>query len=247
MNTDNTLKAVIDKYKLSDPVSAEIRLAMEKSRRDNLAMILKKDAYSALFISAVVSFFMWIKKFGITVSITKSAVAVSAALIIGACAVTAVGVYTVKNVSAHLSDEKQKIESIQSGSIVKPVVTAVPEIFSYNVAVSPVEMDDVTDDLLSEYRNKMILELGNIRGSKAAINIEKLNGNHITGKILSISIIKLKEQMKESGDKSPYRISARIINAVNSQVLMYSSVTAESESTIPDSLSELALKISGKL
>jgi len=183
----------------------------------------------------------------VSISITKSAAAVSAALIICMGALTVAGVYTVKKFTDYLPEEKQKIENLHPGSADKTVIPSVPDIFSYNVAVSQVEMDDVSSELLESYRNKMTEELKKIRGTNAAINMEKLDAAHISGKILSITIIKLSGDRKDSDAESSYRISAKIINSSNSQVLMYSSVTADNENAIKDSLSLLAEKISGKL
>ncbi len=247
MNTDTALKSVIDKYKLSDPVPADVRAAMERSRRDNLAKILKKEAYSSLFISAVVSFFLWIKKFGISISITKSAVAVSAAVIIGLSAVTAAGIYVVNKVFEHNTSQKLDMVNEQRNPEEKASIPCAVELLSYNVAVSPVEMEDVSSEVTDTYRLRLVQELKKIRGAKAAINIEKLDENHISSRILSVSIIKLKDPQKETGDNSLYRISARIINSANSQVLLYTSVMAAGEERIAESLAGLAGKISARL
>ena len=252
MKTEEILKTVIDKYKLDDPVPFEARMVMEKSRKENLVRILKKETGGIIFISLVVSFFLWIKKFGISVSIAKSAVAVTAALIIGAGVITAAGVYTAGKIADYISDNNQKTEHIQnlkkdSGESINPEVQAVPEIISYSVAVAPVEMDDVPDKLLSEYRNQMIHELRENKGVKAAVNSYSLDNYHTSDKTLQVSIIKLDEKSKASGAESVYRISAKIISTADSRVLMYSSVTADGESTIPDSIKKLAEKISAKL
>jgi len=247
MNTTDVLKSVIDKYELSDPVPLNVRQAMEKSRKENLIRILKKDSRRVLFISAVVSFFLWIKKLGISISIVKSAVAVISALVIVIGVLVTASVYTTGKIMDYLQDEAPVIEQVQNSeteSVEKPVVQ---DVLSYAVAVSPVEMDDVSDALLREYTKKMILELRNIKGAQAAIDIDKLDKYHLADKILSISIIKLDEKSQNDSAGSVYRVSAKIISTVNSQVLMYSSVTADAESGIPDSLRKLAEKVSAKL
>jgi len=252
MNTEKTLKAVIDKYKLSEPVPFDVRMAMEKSRKENLIKILKRDVHRAIFLSMVVSFFLWIKKFGISISIIKSAVAVSVALIIGAGIITVAGVYTTGKIIDYISDEKQKIEQVQdikidSGSNEKTEESGAPEIISYAVAVSPVEMDNASYKLLSEYRNIMIRELRKIKGTKAAINLNSLDEYHLADKTLNISIIKLNEKSQGSGDESVYRISAKIISSTNSRVLMHTSETAAGENAISGSIQKLAAKLSAKL
>lgn len=252
MNNEDILKSVIDKYKLDEPVPSDVRIAMESSKKESLISILKGDAERAIFISLTVSFFLWIKKFGISISIAKSAIAVAAALIIGAGTITAVSVYSTVLVLDYLSDNKQKIEKAEelksvSGEKKEAETYQIQEITSFAAAVHRVDMDDVPDITLSEYRNLMIQALRSIKGSKAAIILENLDEYHISDKTLSISIIRLDEKSKTSGAGPVYRISAKIINASNSQVLMYSSVTADGESSIPDSIQKLAEKISVKL
>jgi hypothetical protein len=181
---------------------------------------------------------------------TSYAAALTTACIIGTGTLTVASVYTVKKVIDYISVERpktgQKIEELQdikTGSVEKP---AVPGILSYSVAVSRINMDDVSNDRLSEYTNKMIYDLRNLKGAHSAININDLDKKHISDKILSISIIKLNEP-QSTGNKSVYRISAKIINSNNSQVLLYASETADNESTIQDSLHKLAKKVSDKL
>lgn len=246
MKNGEFLKAVIDRYELSEPVPPDVRMAMENSRRENLIRILKKDAHHAIFISAAAGFFLWIKKFSISLSIAQSAVAVSAAVVIGAGAVTVTGVYTGKKIIDYISNDMQKFEENQdrkTESTGKPVV---PGILKYAVAVSQLEIGDASDDRLSEYTNMMVLDLRKIKGGQAAININSLDKNHVSDKILSISVIKLKE-FQTSGNKGEYRISVKIVDINNSQVLMYASETVENERGIPDSLHRLAKKISAAL
>jgi hypothetical protein len=250
MNAGELLKSVIDRYELSEAVPHEVRIAMEKSRKENLVRILKNDACNIFFISAVTSFFLWIKKFGISLSIAKSAVAVTTTCIIGAGMFTATGIYTAKKVIDYLSAETpktekqvEKIQDIKINSVKKPIV---PGILYYTVAVSQIEMDEVTNEKLSEYTNNVIKELRNIKGAQSAINLNNLDKNHISDKSLSITIMKL-EEFKTTGNKSVYRISAKIVNTNNSQILEYASETADNESGIPDSLRKLAKKVSEKL
>ncbi len=250
MNASETLKSVINKYEISEPVPADVRMAMVKSRKENLIKIMKKESRRSLFITAVVTFFFWIKKFGLSISIAKSAAAVSAAFIISAAIITAAGIYTVKNIFQHVSGESLNYENkhdTTTGSDDNLPDVEQPEILSYSMAVSTVEMDDVSAELLSKYRNIIIQELVNIRGTRAAVKIEKLNKFNLSNKILSISIIKLDEQTDSSGNrKTLFRISAKIINSLNSQVLMYTSVHAENEGAIPGALRELAEKLPEK-
>jgi len=248
MSSTELLKAVINKYELDEPVPTDARLAMEKSRRENLVTILKKDAGNIIFISAVVTFFLWIKKFGISLSIAKSAAVLTAAAIIGGSVITVAGVYTARKVIRHVSSEKYKVENPAAVNTVqeKKSDEATQEVLHYSVAVEPVEIDDPANRRHQEYTQKIIQKLRNIHGPKAALGINKLDQFHKADKILSVSIIRLKDKSDSDPSKSIYRVSAKIINYSNSQVLLHLSVIADGESSIPDSLSQLAEKISSK-
>lgn len=247
MNNAETLKAVIEKYKLDEPVPAGVRAAMLQSRRDTLAFILRRGAMTAFFTTAVVSFFLWIKKFGISLSIAKSAVAVSAAMIIGAGAVTATTIYTAGRIMRTVSENKARSGLIQPVRETKTEETPAMEILHYNVAVQNVVIENDSGLKSSVYTSGIISELRRIKGAKGAINISSLDDYHVSDRILSVSIMKLEENRTFSGSRSVYRISAKVINPSNSHIIMHTSVTAESLEKIPESISTLAVKISGKL
>lgn len=243
MNNEELLNAVIKKYKLADPVPAEVRMAMEKSRRAGLSNILRRDAAAALVTTAAVSLFLWIKKFGISVSMIKSTVAVSAAVTIGAGTITAAGVYGTIKVTRYLSSpgtrtETGKVTGLETATLQDKTTGSPPGIIYYDLAVSRVEMDDVEPEVLREYTGIVIKELCKVKGEKAAIGIDMLDSSHKANRILDLSIIKLDQNMN-----STYRVSAKIINSTNSQVLRHVSETVNSEKGIPVTLRSLALKV----
>ena len=251
MNPEQTLKAAIDKYRLSEPVMPDVKIALEKSRKDNLVRILKQNVQRTIFTTAVVSFFLWIKKFGVSISIVKSTVAVSTAVIISAGVITASGIYTTTRVIRVIHDNEKKIKrinEIKTDTVTeKPGITAGPVVLSYSVAVSSVESsDDISGSKAAGYTETVIRELCSIRGARAAININSLDRYHLSDRILTISIIKLDEGNRSSGS-AVYRLSAKIINSSSSRVLMHESVMASGENEIRPSLSKLVKKISRSL
>ncbi|HPS57093.1 MAG TPA: hypothetical protein PK514_03220 [Spirochaetota bacterium] len=242
MNNEELLGAVINKYKLDEPVPAGVRRSMEQSRNDNLVKILKQDAQHALFISAVVSFFLWIKKFGVSVSIVKSAAAVTAAIAIGAGAITAAGVYGTVKITGYLHGTNKDATGTVLTVAREEKVSAGPEVITYSLAVSQVEMDDAAGNVLSGYTDTVIKELRRSSGPRAAVNFDMLDSFHKADRILSVSIIKLDEK-----SHSVFRISAKIISSTNSQVLKHVSETVSREDEIPDALRILAVKVSAGL
>ena len=243
MNKDELLTAVIAKYELSQPVPSDVRAFIEKSRRDGLAAILKQGARRALPVTAVVTFFLWIKKFGLSVSIVKSAVAVTAAITLGAGAIAAGSVYGTVKLTDYLKNRKADVKINEPAVTGKSVMIdkkndRAPEVILYSVAVSKVEMDNTAGKVLSGYTDTVIRELRRKRGQKAAIAFTGLDRYHKADKILSISIIKLEENRE-----AVYRISAKIINSSDSRLLRHESLTTDKEQEIDSSLKKLAGKI----
>jgi dsDNA-binding SOS-regulon protein len=247
MKNDEILKALISRYELSEPVSPDVRLSMEKARRDALVSILKKDAKSALYTTVVVSFFLWLKKFGIPISISKSAVAVTAAITIGAGGITAAGIYGTVKIARYLSSpqtesDKSELTSPSDTTAVDKKPAEAPQLITYALAVAPVEMEDVSRETISLYTGTVIKELQRTAGSRAAINLNMLDRYRVSEKILTISIIMLNEKSGTS-----WRISAKIINSANSQVLSHISETVNNEADIHAALRNLAARISAGL
>ncbi len=244
MNSEETLKAVIDKYKLSEQMPPEVRASMARHRKEGLVNILGKDSKNTLLISAVVSFFLWIKKFGISISITKSTAIVVTAIAVAAGTVTVTGVYTAKVIIRHIHEEKQSTHAAPDNNIGIPVirVAAAPRgVMSYDLAVSTIEMDNASGNKLSALSEKIIASLREKSGEKAAISFAQIDRYHIADRILSISIKKTEDK---SGESALYSISVKIVRSSDSMVVTHSSVTVEDEDSIPAALETIAEKIS---
>lgn len=245
MNSEETLKAVIDKYKLSEQIPPEVRASIARHRKDGLIRILGKDTKNTLFISAVVSFFLWIKRFGIPISITKSAAIIVTAVAVAAGTLAVTGVYATRIILRHIHVEEQRAtpvtEDINIPGQVLRLETLPREVINYDLAVSSIEMNDLPGNERSALTEKIIASLRKKSGENAAISIDQIDRYHIAGRILSISIIKLEDK---SGESALYRISVKIVRSSDSMVIVHTSVTVENEDSIPAALDEIAGKIS---
>lgn len=241
MSTGMLLKQIVDKYELSEPIPQAVRLAMNKSRKKNLIKILKQEEPGALFISASVGLFLLVKKIGVPLSLAKCAAAVMTAAAIGAGAVFATSAYTVKIIIEKKSDKAPVIEKIQE---IKKTDTARRSVLSYSFAVSRIAMDGVSNDKTVTLTNEMIRELRKQNGEFAAIGTGGLDKYHVSEKIVNVSVIRLNESLREASEKNfMYRVSAKVVNSRNSQLLLHVSENAESEENISDSLKRLVKKI----
>ena len=74
MNQRDILRQVITKYKLDKPIPVKAQKEMLTARKDTLIEILKRNKKYSIFLFSVISLFFWIKRFGLSLSILKSAI-----------------------------------------------------------------------------------------------------------------------------------------------------------------------------
>lgn len=246
MNEKALLKSLLDKYEISEPMPLQARRTMNRSKKKNLAAIIKKHADVFFLTGAAVSLFFSVKKIGISISITKSAVLLTIASVAAAGIVALTAVYAVKHlipeqqVSPGETFAQQKVsDPVQSGDGI-----AAGEVMSYAIAVDRVSMAGVTAARRSVYTGTIISELRREKGELAAINSYSLDKFHVSKKVLSVSIIELKNP---GAAGSVFRISAKVVSSENSRVLMYISETAQGEDAINNSLKVLMEKVSSLL
>ena len=246
MSAENILKNVIDKYEISMHMSRQARAAMNRSKRKNLSLILKRQVRGIIFINATVTFFLWVKKYGISISFTKSAIAVSVTILSMAGIVSYSAVFTARVVIDSLRQDKTSASVIEQiiEAPVLPEQDVVRQVVSYAVAVNRVEMKGADAQARTGLTNDVIRELAGLKGNRAAISSNSIDSYHVSDKVLSVSVIKL---AGSSSDVSVFRISAKVINSADSRVILYVSETAESEDKIKDSLKILMKKVSSVL
>lgn len=245
MRNIEVLKTVIDKYELAEDIPFAVREAAEITKKKVLLEIVKRQAGYSLFAAAAISLFLWIKRYGLTVSISKCAAAVATAAIVGASAAAVTTVYTVKKIISGSSEIREEIKD-EGKNDEKPLIRknekSAQNVLRYSVAVSPVEMDQAPAERINTLTDVMISELRTLKGGLASVRAAEIDRNHISDKILSISVIKLEEQSKSKADL--YRVSAKIVNSENSRVLIHVSETAEGGDGIGDAIRKIAKKLS---
>ncbi|MCP4132366.1 MAG: hypothetical protein GY754_15445 [bacterium] len=85
MKKNDIVKQVLKKYKFDHELSPEEEKHLFKIRKKILKSVLKRHGVYSMYVSLAVSLFLGIKRFGMSLSIGKSFIAVgSAALIMGA-------------------------------------------------------------------------------------------------------------------------------------------------------------------
>ena len=86
------LQDLLAQCKLDDPVADEVQEAITAVKEEDLKAVLKKAGAYGLVFGAVVSFFFYVKKFGISLSLAKSAVTLGV-VSVAATAVVTTGAY----------------------------------------------------------------------------------------------------------------------------------------------------------
>jgi len=246
MSADNILKSVIDKYEVSVHMSPQARSAMKRSKRKNLSLILKKQVRGMIFLNSTVAFFLWVKKYGISLSFANSAIAVSFMILSAAGIISYSAVVTAGMVVDRLVQDKASAPVIEqtAGVIELQDQDTARQVVSYAIAVNRVEMKGADLQTRTGFTSDIISELRSRKGGAAAISSNSIDSYHVSGKILSVSIITL---AGASGDEPVFRISAKVISSSDSRVLLYVSETAETKEKIPDSIKVLMKKVSAVL
>lgn len=245
MNEKALLKSLLVKYEITKPLPADVRRAMNRSKKDNLKAIIRKQAGGFFLTGAVVGLFLGVKKIGISISMTKSAILLTVASAAAAGILAFSAGYAVKHLITGnvLSPDQTSMQ--QDNDLIQPGAgTAGGEVISYAIAVDRVSMSGVPAARRSAYTVTLINELRRLKGELAAINTYSLDRNHVSKKVLSVAIIELKNT---GAGESAFRISAKVISSENSRVLMYISETAKGEDAINDSLKVLMEKVSSLL
>jgi hypothetical protein len=238
---DDKLKKILEKYKLDQPLSRKTKKDIIHKRKKSLIAILKKkNKYSTLVLLSVTLLF-WFKRFGISISLTKSSIVIITGAIIATSAITTVTTYTIKNYFIEEKKEKEipkkkhKQEKVEKE---KPVKTTKPDKKEqkYVISMIPFEYDKQIADIGKKISSTLYKNI-NSRKDKA-VYYGKGNKKNITSRLRIVgSVIKLGEG---------YFVTAKIIDIKDAKVKYHVSENAKSVDDIPSVCEKLARKLTGQ-
>ena len=100
MNRADTLARVLDKYKLSHPIPAELQQGMMKAQKRSLVEILKKNKKYSLFSMMSLGLYFWLRRSGIGISLAKCMIITSLASLAAASFLIGGTYYALQHISS---------------------------------------------------------------------------------------------------------------------------------------------------
>ncbi len=250
MNQADTLKEVIKKYKLQMPMEPYQKKLLNDSKKRTYIRILKKHGLYFTILLPVISFLYWVKKFGITLSLAKSALIVGAAALITAGVVTGGSFYIVKEVILKKPEniEKKINKNVDSNTNKNPVdkkdktrASEKPSFLSgqvtYRIGIIPFKFDG-DKKIASAALQEILSNIRRIKGKNSAAVFDLSSMGKRVSKKLTGTLIKL---------GGSYRISIKLIDLKNSKIELYTSETAKRENDLANACKKLAVKIAKKI
>ena len=232
MNNAKIFSQLMNKYKLSDPLSDEVQLHIALSIKPSLKKVLKMTGASGLILFAALSIKFFLQKFGFKASIVQAKIIVAVSSICIASAVVPGSYKIVTIIIDQLNVTDIKIEDVKKDKLIinkalenKEIKPAV--IPHYSIGIQPFKGDAATAKKITQI---LISEIRQLNGKKSIIEI----GNNKFDILLTGACRKL-------GDE--YIITAKLIDKANSKTLHIISRDIKS----PDELSKIGADIAKEI
>ncbi len=232
---------VMEKYRLTEPLPAEVQRHIRINKRRQFNRTLKRTSgYSALF-ALISNLFFTLKKYGIGITIVKSAI------ILGVIALLTAGTVTTALYFLVLQKVPDPQAVIKARERITGTTGQDPAVMGEDK--NPPESAAVIEDRLgvqafsgvnlpvsraAGISDRIASSLSALRGENRVVNIRFGRGGKKSGMMLLGSV--------EAGDGS-YSITARVVNVKDSRILFYDSERAGSEQDIDGACDRLAKRI----
>jgi len=237
--TIDQFNRLMEKYRLTEPLPPHVRRHLRKSKRRQFIIILKRTSgYSALFV-LISNVFFTLKKFGMAITIVKSAIIIVAAALLTAGAVTmAVYFLVLQNVpdpEAVTGVRDSVIGTEDRDRALKDEPPAEPmSVIEDRIGIQAFSGVNLPVDRATGISDRIAGELSALLGESRVINLRVGRGEKRSGMILLGTV-------EESNGS--FSIIARVVNVKDSVILFYDKETAASEGDIDGACGRLAKKI----
>ncbi len=232
---------VMEKYRLVEPLTADVQRHLRKSKRRQFNRTLKRTSgYSALFLF-ISNVFFTLKKYGIAITIVKSAILIGiVALLTAGVVSTALYFLVLQNVPDPevVSKARDRVTGNagqdstadnEEDSLAEPAV-----VIEDRLGVQPFTGVNLPVTRTTGVSDRMAQSLAALRGGSRVINLRFGRGGKKSGLMLLGSV--------EPADGS-YSITARVVSVKDSRILFYDSETAASEQDLDSACDRLAKRI----
>jgi hypothetical protein len=239
MNKKHKIDQLFEKYKIKEPIPPEIRSQLNKSKKKVLINILGHGKKSFPVIITV-SILLFVKKFGINLTLFKSAIlaGISVIIITGAAAFSTVAVYnkflTSNGIKQPIIDvPADKINNAEKFSSDKTIIR-----IPYEVGIMNIYSDEKSSAVSSKIMAGIIQSLIKSKNPDFAGFVSDSKSSNKAKKILTGSVLKLDNN---------YKITLKLVDFETTQILVYITETIEKEDDISIAAVSIARKILKKM
>ncbi len=245
MNHLETMDKILDRYKFRKDIPDAAKKNIERSKKDTLKAILKKNGTYGIITSLIISVFLFAKKTGIPLSIVKCTIIVWTAIALGTGMIAGGTFYTVTSIlppaGTPVLEERAPVsektaDTQEKSGIVSPAThdTQASAVLPYEIGIMPFESSNLDASLRERATGGVTRRLVMIRGADKVGMV----GRRQADRLLLGSIEKL---------NTSYQITLRVVEAKTTKIILFLNERAESEDTIEDACRRLSEKVSGIL
>jgi hypothetical protein len=242
------LQGLLEKYRVTEPVPAAVRVRVIAGRRRNLVVILKKlDRYNPLLGAILLVYFLF-KKLGLSVSLVQSAVVFFTVTALSVAGVTTGSYIVVKRVidsspKVELQNDEgsvtietsprvvDTVDSAKTGEESTPVLREVKNV----IHLQPFEGMDAQGSDVTLVSNAIQSELVRLRGSK---NILSGKASSHVNRLLLLGTVRKHASL--------YAITAKVVDGESGRIRFAATEEAKSDSLVSIS-KKLAKEISDNI
>jgi len=234
------LQKILNRYRLNHPVSESGRQRMFSARQKTLAMIMKNKGKYGLFFAVVLKIFYLARRFGIPLSVAKSAMVATTALLVTTGAITTGTYYTVKYIQHELKTDVLEEPSafMPADDKAPPSGNALPVHVQYDIAIGKFQSSGSGSNLADALEDDLRTRLSRMRGKGKVIMLSKLppGAKKPPRYLLLGSIIPMGEHV---------RVSARLVEISTSKIVVYVSQTIDGKENIQEAGKAIATRVAG--
>lgn len=249
MNHLETMDKILERYKFRKDIPDAAKKNIERSKKDTLKAILKKNGSYGIITSLIISVFLFAKKTGIPLSIVKCTIIVWTAIALGTGIVAGGTFYTVKSILPPAGNpaleerapvSEKTADTQEKSGIVSPAThdTQAAAVLPYEIGIMPFESSNLDAALRERATGGSTRSLVMIRGTDKVGMVGRGSSGRQADRLLLGSIEKL---------NTSYQITLRVVEAKTTKIILFLNERAESEDTIEDACRRLSEKVSGIL
>lgn len=233
------LGEVLLKYRFVEPAPVEVQRHIRKIKRKQFQVIMKRTAGYTLLFSLISNIFLALKKYGIGITIVKSAVLLGIITLMTAGAVTT-GVYffMVRDVPDNKTIGVMDVIREAAPAVLSDGAKEPPAVIEDRLGVQPFAGIQYPAVQAARASDRIAKSLAALRGDDRVVNLRFGREGKKSGMMLFGSV-------ELSG--GTYIVTARVASVKDSRILFYDMETAGTDAEVEGACDRLARKIYEKI